>query len=769
MGVAAGFVCFMLGLFVAVAVIGGVILLTRTGGDDDEDATDPEAPQFESRVSYGGDERWGSRQKLDARAEQLWVPPGQEVRVGGLRLPGGMLYVGQGLASVSQEWATEAALVDPSLPAHGTPDHLGERMGYWPSYSSIDPECRAAYLRWLAGGRSDPNTAIGYVFLFFYGLERRLLVDEESSAVTHEERAAIIAEVRRLRSIYTESGSFNRYSRGFLDFVGGTGATERLYVSEPPTTTERRRLSFPLRVGLGQLAQDGQPLPWKWAWAWVDQHPETRRRTPASRCEVEMQRLFASRYQRDYGDGIVLKPGRKRLAQQYNAASPSLRRTFAREVGGLPDIEAQPGPVGRLQAIFEECMADLDPFSRWLARNPAGRGTLRAAALLPSELVDGSFESGTSDLAGWLEQTLGGDALAITSPGSLLGWWDVDESKGFHKADAVGLAQVLGKLGTGMEPDVRFGGPRPDRVEHVVLFRSAPDAPQAPSPAYTVTVLSIFFGAAAATADNVVAPEERALLEAQIREADGLTDGERSRLVAHLEWLLVERPSLAGLKRRLKTVDSQRRSAIGHLLIRVVAADGRIEREELTALAKLYRQLGLDPASVHSDVHAFMAGGMPAASEPVTVRDPAGIPGFAIPGPEASQEKPSAPAASPPAIDRKLLQTKLSESREAGRLLASIFEEEEDVEDLASFEVVADDVDLVEGLDLIHSRFLRGLAGKELWARADVEDLARGLDLLVDGAIETINDLAFDTVDEPALDGDDPIELNPVALEALLC
>ena len=40
-------------------------------------------------------------------------------------------------------------------------------MGYWPSYSSISPEARAAYLGWLSTGKSDPQADIGYVFLYF--------------------------------------------------------------------------------------------------------------------------------------------------------------------------------------------------------------------------------------------------------------------------------------------------------------------------------------------------------------------------------------------------------------------------------------------------------------------------------------------------------------------------------------------------------------------------------------------------------------------------
>ena len=49
-------------------------------------------------------------------------------------------------------------------------------MTYWPSYSEISSAARTAYVDWLASGRR-PGAHIGYVFLFFYGIERRVLVD----------------------------------------------------------------------------------------------------------------------------------------------------------------------------------------------------------------------------------------------------------------------------------------------------------------------------------------------------------------------------------------------------------------------------------------------------------------------------------------------------------------------------------------------------------------------------------------------------------------
>ncbi|MCL0859905.1 TerB N-terminal domain-containing protein, partial [Klebsiella pneumoniae] len=34
---------------------------------------------------------------------------------------------------------------------------------YWPSFSSLSPEARGAYVSWLASDRSDPSCPIGYV------------------------------------------------------------------------------------------------------------------------------------------------------------------------------------------------------------------------------------------------------------------------------------------------------------------------------------------------------------------------------------------------------------------------------------------------------------------------------------------------------------------------------------------------------------------------------------------------------------------------------
>jgi hypothetical protein len=63
-------------------------------------------------------------------------------------------------------------------------------------------------------------------------------------------------------------------------------------------------------------------------------------------------------------------------------------------------------------------------------------------------------------------------------------------------------------------------------------------------------------------------------------------------------------------------------------------------------------------------------------------------------------------------------------------------------------------------LDDAHAELARRLAEHERWSRADVEQLCAELGLLAAGAIEALNEAAFDLTDEPFLEGDDPLDVN---------
>jgi hypothetical protein len=77
-------------------------------------------------------------------------------------------------------------------------------MGYFPQYSSMTPEQRWIYLNWLCN--VDEMVDIGYVFVFYYGLERHLFEGTADPAFDM---------ILRLRKVH-KNESFQHYSMSAL-------------------------------------------------------------------------------------------------------------------------------------------------------------------------------------------------------------------------------------------------------------------------------------------------------------------------------------------------------------------------------------------------------------------------------------------------------------------------------------------------------------------------------------------------------------------------
>jgi hypothetical protein len=93
----------------------------------------------------------------------------------------------------------DPSLIWTRLPVKVNSD-LEEKSMYYPAYSSLSPECRYQYINWLKDVTQDTN--LSYVFLYFYGLERHLLIGNYDLAVD---------EILRLLR-YHDKSSFRSYA-----------------------------------------------------------------------------------------------------------------------------------------------------------------------------------------------------------------------------------------------------------------------------------------------------------------------------------------------------------------------------------------------------------------------------------------------------------------------------------------------------------------------------------------------------------------------------
>jgi uncharacterized tellurite resistance protein B-like protein len=714
-------------------------------------------PSFEVVIQVGrGSVRYSERPSDPGDPEKCWVAAGRTVSVQGYDIPGGLVYVGEHLAGIGPWSGVEPALINPKLPAdRSRPDREGEGMGYWPSYSEIPSSCRAAYLEWLAGGRIDPRAYIGYVFIFFYGLERRAISDARKLETARRELPLIREEAQRLLSLYSHNRSFKSYASRFIDLLDATLATNRRgYETEPPAPSDSWEVPLQLKIGLAHLALDAHPMPTAWAIAWLECDPETHLRTPAKRCRDEFRRLFELRYKERHGDGLVLKPNKTKVSAHYRPASASFGSTVDVPVGDLPDLTALAGPVRKVRDIADQCCNELDAYSRWLGRNAESRGSLAAVALLPNELAHTAQGAEVDALLTWLEGSLRGVERTLVNASELITRWPSAKSEKLTKAESVLMAQFLQRRGFAIEPDVRFGGPSLSVDMKVLLFRLASDSPSAPSPPYVGATALLHLAAAVSASDGSISETEEELLERHMEASLDLTPGEPERLSAHLQWLLAAPPSLTGLKKRLTEFKDSQRETIGRFLVTVAGADGRISPAEITTLSKIYRLLGLESDLVFSHVHALSTA---PATEPVTIRPAEPSEGArAIPRPPSVEREFT--------LDMEAIAAKLDETAAVAALLGDVFADDEAEPAVAS----PPKGEAVAGLDPLHSAFLRALVERSTWDRNEMEELAARIGVLPDGAIDLVNDAALEKVGDPLCEGEETIQIDRQVLEELL-
>lgn len=649
-----------------------------------------------------------------------WVPAGGALRIQGRDI-GGMVYLGPPPRNHPAA-LSDHGWIAPSLPvASDGGDPAGDGLPYWPTYAEIPPRSRATYLDWLAGGRDAADTNVGYVFLYFYGLEKRFFLEKAPEA----ERRTIIAEVARLRAVYGHNGSVRRYLGDFIQTA--TAVVDGLPVV-PPEPDGGWDLPLSLKLALGRRIADGEPLTSAWLLSWFLHHPERNLRTAAQRCAPEFRAMFGLIFDQRFAGGLTVRKPRKLLRPVYRAASGSFDADLTPLFGAAcPDVADQRRPIEIAQEIADEASAALDRFSRFIGRNPDGRGTIEGQALLPPALA-ALFPSAALDaLRDWTAEVIasGGQVGTDALLARLLGAAAPARVLRRHLADA---QDALARFGVGLAPDPRHALRLPAGDEPMVLFPQ-PDgpAPAEASEAFLRALLQITLGSLVAQADGTSSGAERASLARLVEAEPGLTAAERRRLAAELDWLFAVPPDLRPLRSRLKAIPATQQAPLRQAMITVAQADGFAGAEEVAGIERVYRLLGIDPREAYSDLHAGAVDAAPqrpadAVPEETRRLDPGRIAAIRAdtalvssvlgnifdPGPDEAAEP---PAAAPPPVPAALA-----------------------------------------GLDPRHAALATAaLAAPDLDA-AGFAALAASHGLMPDGAIETLNEWAFDTYDDALID-----------------
>lgn len=679
-----------------------------------------------------------------------WLKKDQPFSVGKFLIPGGLLYTT--LCIDPHETLCEPSLLNTLLKISAEDVNTASPlMTYWPNYISMSTAARRGYVQWLAGGRKESGADIGYVFLFFYGLERRALVDSIDDPDAAADCADIVNEVERLLDIYGSNSSFRGYAESFLDYLTCPALEEKLYAEPPPAISPMRAgLPMALRIALGQMAMDQHPVNAPWALAWALSDPDITRRTPAIRCLEQLERLFISEFERTYPDGIVLSLNKTRLQISYRPASKVISGP-ALDFGDLPDVTANTFNRNKLQYLLDRCSSELDAYSRFVGRYPEHALHLEGLLQLPISLWPSNIHDDLESLKARIEDDL--EVMTLSELG-----------KRFNSAGVLSrplllaMARALESWQIGIEPDVLAGSRTPKPNDYIALFVTQPDdGALRATPAFNAASLTLDLASAVTVADGRITEDEVSLLLNQIDAWQHLSIAQRKRLKAHLGIQLQQPPGLASLKSRLDVLTTEQRKTIAHFLSSLAQADGTVSAEEVKLLERVYKVLQLDSHSLYTDLHG--------AATPQFTSTNFGVP-LDTPIPTVR------PQTGGVVLNLDRIARLQRETEEVSALLAKVFAEEPEPEAQPAIpptinETHGNPAAIIPGMDSDHLAFLRLLLSRPQWTRAELEDAASDMDLMLDGALEHINDQAFEYFDMPITEGEEPVEINTDILEKL--
>jgi hypothetical protein len=682
----------------------------------------------------------GRKNNTELETPPIWRPPGEAVTIAGLTIREGMVYVGRAIGRSGEQ---NSSVIDLSLPIAAT-STSADPLGYWPSYAGISPECRRRYLEWLASGKQHPDTDIGYVFIYFYGLERRLVLESPD----RREVRALVTELHRLRSIYAGNGSFNGYSQRLLGvatyLLDPTGAEGAL--TEPDLLASTGQMPLALTAAIARKVSQQHPLGFNHACAilfGLQEFSQELRRVP-ERGRSAFLTVLRARFAKAFPDGFPVHSRKdSHLQVSYRGASAGLQVDLTARAGleGLAD----PATLNwtKLTAFGVAVAQEIGPYAKALTYHPARASSLYGLLECPTELRG----SVATQARSWLEALA--TPIAAVPFGALAGQAIGTTTAKWTMRHRQQIAEALAGVGYAMEPDPAEGAEHLEDGSLVQVFRCRGDTR---SRAMSVaSAASVLVTAVANTAEGAnTAAADRWLSAVRARLA--LSSDQLTRLQAQLAWLATRGVTLAKAKRILGDATQEEREFCAWSATEAAGATGKLSKPQIALLEAIYNALNIPRRTLYATLHAEIGAAAIDAEEPVLVS--AEVQDVLHPIPRPS----TAPAVQPDPEDR-LVRIR-AETERVSALLADIFIEDEAPRQAR--DSVAEG--RFAGLNSEHAALLARLLTQPDWPRADFDRAASEAGLMPGGAMETINEWSFDHYGDGLLEDGDPVAVNRALL-----
>lgn len=674
----------------------------------------------------------------------LWAGKGVPLTVGTYRIQTPDTYICHGITS----WE-EASCIYTRLPV-GTPYTQPQELGYYPQYKNMSPDQRAYYLDWMAKERKTPLGDIGYAFVFFYGLERRALVEDTDIET-------VLTEANRLLFYYSGYRSFFGYVSRFIAFVTACVGLECLpdeSFRELFLTSLKEYDELTLGVTLAWHIKHSFPLPPALAFEIMRNDIRASRSVVITRVPKLFKDLFLKKYATSFGTGMQLKASARDRIIQYRPASPTLffnlssERRLEAHISNVLGLSSQFKP---LLELWDACIEELKPLSRQVGKEGDDTLTRETYRTLPDMLKKGIDHPDKPKWEDFVSAHTDNGNLAFATAGELATLHGFSESAKLTSQQSKELALMANDVGFALVPDPRITECSYKWQDMVALFRPETDALLPTDNRYRVVILLLEMGIAVAAADGTIEASETEQIITFLKSQFLLTPNDTRRVDAYTEVLLKKPPELVKLGKRLQdAIAAENRETVCRFLVGVAAANGTLDKREKRVLRRFYKAMGVSEEKLNDVVASLFQ----AAPDTVVV--------------QLGNEPPGEPIPPKPlfVLDKQALQSILHETEQVAQLLNDALSPDNDgavlenefgsttcnaEEVLSSLEVgksdpfpeiASSEISRFQGLDTRYHAILMELLTRDEWTSDEFSTLARKHTCMPDGLVESINSWA---------------------------
>ncbi len=526
-----------------------------------------------------------------------WAPSGEVIKLCD-RMIAGNIYT----TDVPLGWDGEPSAICKRLSVDSN-QRVDEDLPYYPNYESLSPGQRGFYLDWLAGGRrmSNPDQLpTGYLFLFFYGIERRVIVEGDRDSSLWNK----VFDLLQIYGMTRRSRSIPSYFGDFLHFVSYSWGAED-YSLRLPALLEMQgeRLSeTALGLALAHHFLKNQPIDWKLGHLVAMGLEDSRRSVVIKRTGNAFREMFMTRFQESYPQGMPLKASKRGRAVRYQAGNASLSPGYGSSSSqtGSPFVIQVPGVLGirsqfrPLAEIWNRCIEDLSGYSRAVGKinkenGASSQDLLRAHLALPHEIRKGKPHPLEIPYRDALDGCTEEDGLIFAPVAILASMSGIEERQNLTQKQSENVALLVESFGDSLAPHPAILN-LPLAWDQEVAILPNPAGGE-PSTSLGGLLRLLYLAILVASADGVIDDDELEVFHS----SSGIEDDFGKAQAKATQAVLVRDTNVASkrLQNIAKSVHASERMTVFKLMVHIACCDEVLSSDENRMLRRIAKALKL--------------------------------------------------------------------------------------------------------------------------------------------------------------------------------